>query len=268
LQGLTIGETSDIPPIVVEDFRASGLSHVLAVSGSNVAIVLGAVLASLRSIGHRARIVAGFAALGMFVLVVGPDASVLRAGVMGSITLACLARGRQAEPLAALGIAIIGVIGVRPGMLFSAGMHLSVAATAGIVLWSGSIAARMPRLPTAARVMLAATLAAQIAVAPILALTFGEIPLLAPLANALALPAVGFATIVGLAAAPAAIVWPPAGRLLARSAAPAVAWIGSVAERVGGISGAVVPVPPGLGWLGLAAVATAVVLVLRSTSAR
>ena len=268
LQGLTIGETSEVTPAVVDDFRASGLSHVLAVSGSNVAIVLGAVLASMRSLGHKARIVAGFAALGMFALVVGPDASVLRAGLMGSIALACLARGRQAEPLAALGLAIIGVIGLRPGMLFSAGMHLSVAATAGIVLLSGPIGERLKMLPTAPRVMLAATWAAQIAVVPILALTFGEIPLLAPIANALALPAVGFATIVGLAAAPAAIVWPPAGRFLARAAAPAVAWIGFVAKSIGGVPGAVVHVPSVLGWMGLVALSVVVVLALRSAPAR
>jgi competence protein ComEC len=268
LQGLTIGETSGIPPEVVEEFRASGLSHVLAVSGSNVAIVLGAVLASVRSLGHRTRVIASFAALALFVMVVGPDASVLRAGVMGAITLACLARGLQAEPLAALGLAVIAVIAIRPGMLFSAGLHLSVAATAGIVLLNAPIAARLTPLWEPLRLMLAATLAAQIAVAPVLVITFGEIPLLAPLANALALPAVAIATVVGLAAVPAAILWAPLGTLLSRVVAPAVAWIIVVAEHVGGVAAAVAEVPEMWGWIGLVAVAAWGCHVLRRGVAR
>lgn len=263
LQGLTIGDTSGLAPETIDVFRNAGLSHVLAVSGSNVAIVLGAVLIGLRSAGLRARILLGYIALGVFVLVVGPDASVLRAGVMGAITLACLTQGRTAEPLAALGLAIITVICLRPGMLFSAGMQLSAAATAGIVIFCDPIARRLTRLPETFRLMLAATLAAQLAVAPILILVFGELSLIAPVANALALPAVGPATVMGLAAGVASVVLPGLGRVVAAAVSPAAWWILAVADRLGGLGWSLVHVPPWVGWPALVGVAVLAGHILR-----
>jgi competence protein ComEC len=253
LRGLTIGDTTAIAPATIDSFRASGLSHVLAVSGSNVAIVLGAVLTLLSSVGLRTRIAAGFGALALYVLVVGPDASVLRAGVMGAIVLACLAHGRSAEPLAALAIAVIVVIALRPGMLFSVGMHLSVAATAGIVLLADSIARRLQPLPRPIRLLIGASLAAQIGVTPILILSFEELSLVAPLANALALPAVAPATVIGLASGVVAIFSAPLGALAVRSIEPALAWILVIAHRLGDPGWATIDVARPWGWLALAA---------------
>jgi competence protein ComEC len=267
LRGLTIGDTSDIAPETIDVFRAAGLSHVLAVSGSNVAIVLGAVLALLGSIGHRTRIGIGFGALGLFVLIVGPDASVMRAGVMGAIALACLARGRSSEPLAALAVAVIAVIGLRPGMLFSVGMHLSVAATAGIVILAEAIAARLGPLPRPVRLMIAASLAAQIAVTPILVLVFEEISLVAPVANALALPAVAPATVIGLGAGVVAIVSAPLGSLAVQCIEPALTWILRVAHGLGGPGWAVVHVGRTWGWVALAGVLALGRSVIRRTIA-
>jgi ComEC/Rec2-related protein len=263
LSGLTIGDTEGMSPVTVDSFRAAGLSHVLAVSGSNVAIVLAAALGAARSLGHRTRMSIGFAALGLFVLVVGPDASVLRAGATGAITLACLTRGNRAEPLSALGLAVMAVVAVRPGMLFSVGMHLSVAATAGIVLFCRPIEARLSFIPPVPRLMLAATLAAQAGVLPVLMLVFGNIPLSAPVANALALPAVGVATVGGLAAGCLALVWDVGARVLARVVAPVGSWILLVARHAGAIEGAVVSVPRWWGWVTLLALGVWAVHVLR-----
>lgn len=267
LKGLTIGDTSELSPDTIASFRASGLSHVLAVSGSNVAIVLGAVLVCMRSLGHRARVALGYAALGLFVLVVGPDPSVLRAAAMGSIALACLAYGRTAEPLAALGLAIIAVVASRPGMLFSVGMQLSAAATAGIVVFCAPIERVLHRLPQGVRTMLAATLAAQIAVAPVLILVFGELSVVAPVANALALPAVAPTTVVGLAAGAVAVFVPPLGRLLATIVAPAASWVLAVADRAGNESWSLLEVPNALGWPLLAGVAAWATVLLRRPQA-
>ena len=255
LEGLTIGNTDALTPETIEVFRNAGLSHVLAVSGSNVAIVLGVVLIGLRSVGLRARTLMGYVALGLFVLVVGPDASVLRAGVMGAITLACLTQGRTAEPLAALGLAVIVVICLRPGMLFSVGMQLSAAATAGIVIFCSAISNGLRPLPEAFRVMLAATLAAQLAVAPVLILVFGELSVIAPVANALALPAVAPATVMGLASGVIAVAIPPLGRASAATVSPAAWWILEVADHLGGLSWSLVHVPRWAGWPFLAGVA-------------
>lgn len=233
LEGLTIGDTSGFSAETIAAFRGAGLSHVLAVSGSNVAIVVAAVLLMLRRLPLTARVVVGSIALCLFVLIVGPDASVLRAGVMGMATLLCLLRGRQTEPLAILALAVIGVVGVRPAMLYSVGMHLSVAATAGIILFSAHISSFLSRLAEPLRLMLAATLAAQIGVAPILMLVFGEISITAPVANLLALPVVGVATVVGLGAGCVAVLSVPLAVALVYLIAPAAWWIVRVADWFG-----------------------------------
>lgn len=264
LRGLTIGDTSAMSAPTIDLFRASGLSHVLAVSGSNVAIVLGAVLALFGSIGLRLRVAFGIGALGMFVLIVGPDASVLRAGVMGAIALACLAHGRSVEPLAALAAAVIAVILLRPGMLFSVGMHLSVAATAGIVLLAEPIAARLGVVPRPVGLLIAASSAAQIAVTPVLILVFEEVSIVAPVANALALPAVAPATIVGLGAGVTTVLSPPLGALLMRCIEPALAWILEIAHRLGDPGWSSITVGRAWGWLALAGV----VLLCRSALRR
>ena len=270
LRGLTIGDTTAIGPATIESFRSSGLSHVLAVSGSNVAIVLGAVLALFSSVGLRIRVATGFGALALFVLVVGPDASVLRAGVMGAIVLACLAHGRSAEPLAALAVAVIMVIALRPGMLFSVGMHLSVAATAGIVILADVIAARLGPLPRPIRLLIGASLAAQIGVTPILILSFEELSLVAPLANALALPAVAPATVIGLASGVVAIFSAPLGAFAVRCIEPALAWILVIARRLGDPGWATIDVARPWGWLALAAMMgfCSVILAQRSRLSR
>ena len=263
MKGLTIGDTSELAPDTLDRFRSAGLSHVLAVSGSNVAIVMGAVLVGLRSMGHRVRIVFGYAALGLFVLVVGPDPSVVRAAAMGAIALACMAYGRSAEPLAALGLAILAVVSLRPGMLFSVGMQLSAAATAGIVIFCAPIERSLRWLPPGFRTMIAATLAAQVAVAPVLILVFGEFSVIAPVANALALPAVAPATVVGLAAGAVAIFIPGLGRLLATLVTPAPSWVLAVADRAGSQSWSLVDVPVAAGWPLLVIVAGSAAILLR-----
>ena len=268
LEGLTIGDTSGLDPRTIDLFRNAGLSHVLAVSGSNVGIVLGAVLVGLRSLGHRVRIAFGYAGLGLFALIVGPDPSVLRAVAMGAIALACMAYGRTSEPLAALGVAIMVVIALRPGMLFSVGMQLSAAATAGIVIFCAPIERCLLALPPGFRTMIAATLAAQVAVAPILILVFGELSLIAPLANALALPAVAPATVVGLAAGSISVFVPAVGQLLATIVAPAGAWILAVADRTGSQPWSLVMVPTVVGWPVLGSVAVWATIVLRRPEVR
>ncbi|HYZ46439.1 MAG TPA: ComEC/Rec2 family competence protein, partial [Actinomycetota bacterium] len=166
LRGLALGDTTGLDGATIERFRRAGLSHLLAVSGSNVAIVLGAVGLLATRLPLRLRVVAAGAALALFVLVVGPEPSVLRAAAMGAVALFALAVGRAVEPLHGLALAVIAVVGARPGMVFSVGLQLSVAATAGLILFAGPIARRI-RLPRPLALGLGATLAAQLAVAPV-----------------------------------------------------------------------------------------------------
>lgn len=224
IRGLTIGDTDGLSRLTIENFRRSGLSHLLAVSGSNVAIVLAGVALVVARLSFRTRLIAGAIGLFVFVLVVGPDASVLRAAAMGGIGLFALATGRQAEPLHALGVALMVIVLLRPQIVFAVGLHLSIAATAGIILWAARIEQRVP-LPLIVCVPLAVTLSAQVAVLPVLVGVFGEVSIVAPVTNLLAAAAVAPATVFGLLGALAGTVHPWIGGLVLRLAEPFTAWI-------------------------------------------
>jgi competence protein ComEC len=268
LQGLTIGDTEGFDDQTLESFRRAGLSHLLAVSGENVAIVLGAIAVGARALGLRLRLALAVIGLVLFVVVVGPEPSVLRAAIMGAIGLAALAFGRKAEPLHALGLALIVLIALRPGMVYSVALQLSAAATAGIVLWSASLAHRFGRvLPRTLALGLSATLSAQSAVAPVLIATFGQVSVVGPLSNLLALPAVAPATIIGLVAGVAGIVNGSVGALLARCAAPFAAWILWVARVFGSARGAAVDLPNWTAWLAALPVTAGAIRTLRGHSA-
>ena len=244
LRGLTIGDTSGLDTTTTEALRRSGLAHLLAVSGSNVAILLGAIALTLRRAAFVVRLGACATGLAAFVLVVGPDASVLRAAAMGVVALSALAGGRSTHPLHALGLGLAGVVALRPGIVHSTGLHLSAVATLGIVLWTRPLRRRMRRVPDVLALPLAATMAAQAAVAPLLVAVFGQLPIAGLPANLLALPAVAPATVLGLAAAAAGTVHAGAAGALARLAGPFAWWVLAVGERFGEPPWASLPISP------------------------
>lgn len=247
LTGLTIGDVEDFTFADEERFRRSGLTHLVAVSGSNVAIVVGALVLVFGRLPKVAVYAIAAAGLVLYVTVVGPDPSVLRAGAMGLIGIVAVLSGRRAEPLAALGLACALVVLARPYLLFSVGLHLSAAATAGIVLWGASIAAAVPG-PRWITLPLGVTLSAQIAVAPILLGVFGSVSISSLPANLLAAPAVAPATILGLSAGVVAMVFPWLGGALAWSAFPAVAWIDGLATFFGLPDWAEIEAPATIAW--------------------
>ena len=267
--GLTIGDTSDLDERFLGLFRRAGLSHLLAVSGSNVAVVLASVGFLLRRSTLITRLLLAAGALSLFVLIVGPEPSVLRAATMGGIGLAALAWGKRPEPLQALGLTLAVLLLMRPGLLYSVGLHLSAAATAGIVLWAEPLARRLRVLPRPLALALGATLARAAAVAPIVLGVFGEASLVAPLANILAFPAVPPATVLGLAAGAVAAFSTPLGAACAHIAAPFTRWILVVGETLGEPQWASIEVGHAWGWYAAAPVLAAVVrtLVQRATMA-
>lgn len=267
LRGVTIGDTDGISALTLEEFRRSGLSHLLAVSGSNVAIVLVGVAWAARRLSLYARIAVCASALALFVLVVGPDGSVLRAAAMGAVALVALAAGRQAEPLHALGVALAVLLAARPSSAFSLGLHLSVGATAGIILWAGRLNHWMRRVPSFVSIPLSVTMAAQLGVLPLLVISFGEASVIAPVANVAAAPAVAPATVLGFVGGLVAIAHEGLGGHVLRLAEPFASWmlfVGDVAARP---AWAAVAVPRAVGWLGAAAVCVAVIRTLRTYGA-
>lgn len=249
LAGLTIGDTSGIDYATTELFRRSGLAHLVAVSGSNVAMVLAAIAVLTARLPLAVR--AGIGAIGLlaYVAVVGPEPSVLRAAAMGLVGLVAYVSGRQTASLNTLGIAVIAVLAFKPELLFSVGLQLSVAATLGIVVWARPIEAGLHVLPGLVRAPMSITLAAQLGVAPLLILAFERLSLVAPVANLLAAPAVPPATLLGLGSGMAGLVAPSLGRLAARIAAPFSQWILWVSDETGAWSWSSVDIAPLWGWV-------------------
>jgi competence protein ComEC len=239
LPGLVVGDTRAMDPLLVEDFRRAGLAHLTAVSGANVAIVVTGVLAPLRrrAVDRRVQAVVALVALAGFVLLARPSASVVRAAAMGAVTLLALATGRSRAALPALGGAVAVLLLVDPGLARDAGFALSVAATAAIVLlapgWSRRLRGRgwPPLLADA----VAVAAAAGVATAPLVAGLSGLVSPVSLPANLLAAPAVPAATVLGLLAALAGAVLPPAADALVWLAGWPVRWLVLVAERAAGL---------------------------------
>ncbi|MEX0698623.1 MAG: ComEC/Rec2 family competence protein, partial [Acidimicrobiia bacterium] len=194
LAGFLIGETGGLDEIDVVAMRRAGLSHFTAVSGSNVALFLGllAVAAGPLGVGPKRRAVIGLVALPIYAAATRFEPSVMRATVMAGVVLVGRMLGFALEAWQLLSVAVIGLLILDPGLASDAGFQLSVAATAGVL-----IGARWPIDGARWRRALAVTLGAQIAVSPLLILTFGQVPLISPLVNLIAAPIVGAATVVG-----------------------------------------------------------------------
>jgi competence protein ComEC len=252
LPGLVVGDTSALSPRVEQEFLDAGMSHLTAVSGANITVVCGAVLLLLGAAraGPRTRAGAAGVALVGFVVLVGPEPTVLRAGVMGAVGLLALALGRRGSALPALAAAVVGLVLHDPGMGVNLGFALSVVATGGLVLVAPCWTEAMHRrgVPTAAAAALAVPLAAFLVTAPIVAGMAGSLSLVAVVANVLAAPVVAPVTVLGVAVSALAGVWPAGAELLVRLAGPGVDWLILVARQASAIPGAVMPWPPG--WWG------------------
>ncbi len=252
LPALVVGDTAELSPRVVEEFRTAGLAHVLAVSGANLAILCGAVLLLLRAFRVGPRGCAAGAALALvgFVILAGPEPSVLRAAVMGAVTLLALVLGRERSALPALAASVIVLVLYDPALGADPGFGLSVVATAALVLlaprWAASLRDR--GMPVGLAEALAVPVAASLATAPLVVGISGRISLVAVLANMLVAPVVAPATVLGVLAAIAAPLHEGAARLLVELAGPEASWLITVGRRASEVPGASVRWPGG--WFG------------------
>ncbi|MFB9566347.1 DNA internalization-related competence protein ComEC/Rec2 [Saccharopolyspora hordei] len=273
LPGLVIGDTSGLPPEVAQDFDAAGLTHLMAVSGANLAIVCGAVLLLLHLVGAGPvlSVLGAGAALVGFVVLAGPEPSVLRAAAMGAISLLALALGRRRSALPVLSASVIGLLLLLPELATSPGFALSVAATAGLVLLAPAWAAglRDRGVPIGAAEAVAVPLAAHVVTAPLVAALSGTVSLVAVPANLLAGPVVAPATVFGVLATVVA----PLSAWLAGTftwlAAPELEWLVLVADRAAAVPGGAVDWLPGTaGGLLLAGLLLVVLIALRGKRIR
>ncbi len=243
--GIAVGDDRAMPPALEEAMRRTSLTHLTAVSGAHVALVLGLVLTLLWWSPRNLQAVVGGLVLVAFVALVHPDGSVLRSAVMGGVLLLGLWLRRPRAALPALASAVVLLLGVDPWMARSYGFALSVLATGGLLVGSRPLAAWLGRwLPAPLAMGLAVPVGAQIACTPVLLLLEPAIPLYAVPANLMAAPVVAPATILGLAAALLGPVAPGAADLLVHAASWCTAWIAAVALGWAGLPGASVPVLP------------------------
>ena len=263
LPALVLGDTSALSADASAQFRASGLTHLTAVSGANVTIVCGAVLLSAMLVGPRTAVVLAGAALVAFVIVVQPSASVLRAAVMAAITLLAMATHRRRQAIPALSAAVIALMISAPQLAVDVGFALSVSATAALVViaprWSRRLVTRGWPKPLADAVCVA--LAAQLVTAPLVAAISGTFSVVAALANLAVAVVIAPITVIGTAAAALSVVWPAGADLLIRFTGPELWWLVNVARWAAGIPGASVSVRAGLpGALTVAAAGVAAIL--------
>ena len=250
-RGFVLGQDDRIAPSVVEDFRRSGLAHLLAVSGQNVvllALLATPILAAL-GLPLRARLFWLLALIALYVPLAGGGASIQRAGAMGAAGIVATLSGRPSSRLYALLLAAAATLTLNPRASGDIGWQLSFAAVSGIFCLVAPIRGLLAAWlgdSTSRRVLIdgiAVTVAATLATAPLMAIHFEAVSVTSLAANVLALPAVAPAMWLGMLAA-------ALGQLPAIPVEPLnwvnsllLAYIGQLAEWMADPSWALLPAP-------------------------
>ncbi|OAI42528.1 hypothetical protein AYO38_11410, partial [bacterium SCGC AG-212-C10] len=269
--GIVLGRDGTLPEDVVDDFRATGLAHLTAVSGGNVILVAALVFLGVGPLfNRRTGLAVAFLAVGGYVLLAGASPSVLRAGVMAATLLIGCALGRPQSGLPALGVAIFGMTIVRPGLAMDVGFQLSVAATASLIVFGpwATFAGRWLLRTTHADVVVpgivtdlfALTLVATLGTTPISAHVFERVSLIGPLANVLVQPIFVIAFALSGVTALTSMAWTQGGWLAGLAAYYPLSTMTYVARTLASWPLASVPVPSGSAtWVVAAYVALAVI---------
>lgn len=228
--GIVLGDRRGQSPELVDDFRGSGLTHLLVVSGQNVAFVLTLASPLLRRLPTFPRWVATLAVIAFFAVLTRFEPSILRASVMAAIAVTGILAGRPMGSTRALSLAVAVLVVVDPLLVWSVAFQLSVAATTGIALLGQRLSGLLWG-PRWFRDVLGITLAAQLGVSPVLIPRFGGLPVVSVLANVLAVPAQGLVTIWGLPAGVVAGLAPPGvAAVVHLPTSVLVGWVAAVAR--------------------------------------
>ena len=254
---LVVGDDQQMSTQIVDDFRTCGLTHLAAVSGTNLTLVVGFLLIIARWAGVRARGLTVVGVLGVlgFVLLARPEPSVLRAAAMGSVALLGMGSRGRGQGVRALGVAVLLLLLVDPWLVLSLGFVLSSLATAGILFLGPPFRDAMQAwLPRWAAEALAVPFAAQLACTPVIAAVSEQVSLVAVPANLLVAVVVGPATVLGLLGGVLVLALPPAGHVCGWLAGMCASWIITVATHLARLPNAAVDWsarPMAIGLLGL-----------------
>ncbi len=230
-RGLVVGDDRDQPRAMIQRFRASGLSHLTAVSGQNVSFLLAAAGPVLRRLRPAARWTVTVGLIIWFVMLTRFEPSIVRAGVMAGLSATAFVLGRERSSIRILTVAVLGLVLVDPLLVLSVGFWLSVGATAGVSGVGPWIATRLARLRGMRlfALPLGVTLGAQLGVAIPSVLVFGRLPLVSIPANLLAVPVAGAVMLYGLPAALLAGSVPQVATVVMFPARLGTRWVDTVA---------------------------------------
>lgn len=228
---LALGRRDLLPRAVRDQWRQSGLAHVLAVSGLHVGVLAGLIwlVGAAAGVRPQYRRLTVFLVVPTYVLLAGAAPSAIRAGLMIELYLVARLLGRHVLPLGAVALAAVTMVLVRPTVIFEPGFQLTVIITAAILRWAGPVAGLIPA-PRSMALALAVPLVAQVAALPLIAWHFRDIAPAAALTNVLAVVALPVLITLSIAAAATAALWPPATALL-------LSLLGPVADAVLALGG-------------------------------
>lgn len=200
LLGILIGARKTLPQPIVDDFNATGTSHIIAISGYNITIIITALSFFIIYFGRRISFWISVAIIAAFVVFTGASASVVRAAIMGGLLLVASNIGRQYRVAAALFFAGALMLVINPKILvWDVGFQLSFAASLGIIYFLPQLERLTEQWenPLQIKSSFLTTIAAIVATAPLLAFTFGTFSLVAPIANILVLPIIPITMLLG-----------------------------------------------------------------------
>jgi len=239
MDGILTGARKGIPADLTERFNSAGISHIVAVSGYNITIVISFAGGLLSFLGRKKKIIVSMIFVFLFVIFVGAGGSVVRAGIMGIIGLYALYLGKRYYAGIGLLVAVVVTFLWNPLVIFyDVGFQLSVAATFGLIFISVLIEKHFDRVPKlfGMKDSLLATFSAQVAALPILINSFGRLSIVSPLANLLILPFIPLAMLFGFVAVLLSFVFMPLAYFVGFFGYVCLKIVVIVAEFLGGLS--------------------------------
>jgi competence protein ComEC len=243
LLGVVFGYRAALPPVLQQQMVASGLIHIVVISGLKVSLLARLISQGFGRIVPRAAPLVAVGAMAGYALLAGASAAALRAAAMGMLVVVASRLQRESQVFVSLALTAALMLGIKPALAADVSFQLSFAGTLGIAAMTDGIAARLPWIPAVVRDPLAATIAAEAATWPLMLANFHQISLIGPVANALVLPLLPAVMVVGGAGAllgsPLEIVgWP-----LMQAAGLIASWYRLVIESLGSLPLAALTMP-------------------------
>lgn len=251
LVGVVLGIRTGVPAALEKDLVATGLVHLLVLSGLKVAIFARLVSGALTPLLGRASAVPALALIGVYALAGGATPAAVRAAAMGGVAVVAAQLGRPTHVWTSLAAAAAAMLGWRPELAWDVGFQLSFVGTAAIVLLTPGIERHLSWMPRWLREPFAVTCAAQVGTVPLMATNFHLLSPIAPVANAAVLPLLPAIVAGGLLMAPLSVL-PDAARLIALPLVGLLAYLEQVASVLARVPAAALPAPVFSAWSGAA----------------